>query len=286
MNELTTCFKINNRTVSTLVKAEKFSPGLDEVLFNIDDSPAKHSTWRNKGYTIQPFLSKQKNAQFREGIKNLIIKILNELDIKTDEFELYNYHKYVNDEQHLRFCKYITAGTAGTGGFSIDLLPIHISEIEKRIEEICNCPVTSEKRIEVNGKTIVVQNFFLRVVRPQRFKDNNPPHRDVHLERSRGAVNLYFPFSGSNENSSLPIIPESHFWPESHIVRSYGDTYINEVKYTNPATVYSLHGLNLITPNPGPDEVMVFTPYALHGGGYNFNTDVTRVSLEMRFWLK
>jgi hypothetical protein len=286
MNELTTCFKINNRTISSIVKAEKFSPGLDEVLFNIDDSPVKNSSWKTKGYTIQPFFDRQTNTIFREGIKNLVIRILNELEIKTDRFELHKYHEFVNDEQHLKFCKFITAGTTGTGGFSVDLLPIPILEIEKRIEEICNCPVTSEKRVELNGKTIIVQNFFLRVVRPQHFKDNNPPHRDVHLERSRGAVNLYFPFSGSNENSSLPIIPGSHFWPESHIVRSYGDTYVNEVKYTNPATVYSLHGLNLITPNPGPEEVMVFTPYALHGGGYNFNTDITRISLEMRFWKK
>ena len=40
----------------------------------------------------------------------------------------------------------------------------------------------------------------------------------------------------------------------------------------------------MITPNPAFDEVLVFTPYALHGGGVNLNKDTTRVSLEMRFW--
>jgi prepilin-type N-terminal cleavage/methylation domain-containing protein len=52
----------------------------------------------------------------------------------------------------------------------------------------------------------------------------------------------------------------------------------------NEATVAAVKGLNLITPNPGPEQVMVFTPYTIHGGGYNFNKDTTRVSLEMRFW--
>jgi ectoine hydroxylase-related dioxygenase (phytanoyl-CoA dioxygenase family) len=40
----------------------------------------------------------------------------------------------------------------------------------------------------------------------------------------------------------------------------------------------------LIRPNPKENEVMLFSPYLVHGGGYNFNADVTRISLEMRFW--
>ena len=32
------------------------------------------------------------------------------------------------------------------------------------------------------------------------------------------------------------------------------------------------------------NEVMLFSPYLVHGGGYNFNADVTRISLEIRFW--
>jgi len=31
---------------------------------------------------------------------------------------------------------------------------------------------------------------------------------------------------------------------------------------------------------------MVFTPYAIHGGGVNFSPDTTRVSLEIRLWRK
>jgi len=286
MNEVVTCFKINDRTISIPVRAERFSPGSDEILFEKTYSPVKDSQFKDKGYTIQPFLSFKKNTILREFIKNLVKNALENLQINTAGFELSQYHNYVNDEQHLQFVKEITAGTSGIGGFSTDILPFDVSEIDQRISEICNCPVTTIRNLFVDGKNYKINNFYLRVVRPQQFKDNNPPHRDVHLERNLGAVNLYLPFAGSNLNSSLPILPGSHFWSESQIVRSYGDTYVNSVKYTNPATISSVYGLNLITPNPSIEEVMVFTPYALHGGGYNFNSDVTRVSLEMRFWKK
>jgi ectoine hydroxylase-related dioxygenase (phytanoyl-CoA dioxygenase family) len=39
----------------------------------------------------------------------------------------------------------------------------------------------------------------------------------------------------------------------------------------------------MIRPNPGPSEVLVFSPYLVHGGGKNFGS-CTRVSLEMRFF--
>jgi ectoine hydroxylase-related dioxygenase (phytanoyl-CoA dioxygenase family) len=40
----------------------------------------------------------------------------------------------------------------------------------------------------------------------------------------------------------------------------------------------------MIRPNPSENEVLVFSPYLVHGGGYNTNIDITRISLEMRFW--
>ncbi len=32
------------------------------------------------------------------------------------------------------------------------------------------------------------------------------------------------------------------------------------------------------------NEFMLFSPYLVHGGGYNFNENKTKMSLEMRFW--
>ena len=48
--------------------------------------------------------------------------------------------------------------------------------------------------------------------------------------------------------------------------------------------VGAAYPLTLVRPNPGPNEVLVFSPYLIHGGAFNQQTDTTRVSLEMRFW--
>ena len=37
MNELTTPVKINDRIIDLPIKAERFAPGKNEVLFNIDE---------------------------------------------------------------------------------------------------------------------------------------------------------------------------------------------------------------------------------------------------------
>jgi hypothetical protein len=36
-------------------------------------------------------------------------------------------------------------------------------------------------------------------------------------------------------------------------------------------------------PNPGPNEVLIFSPYLIHGCSDNKNDDITRMSLEIRF---
>jgi ectoine hydroxylase-related dioxygenase (phytanoyl-CoA dioxygenase family) len=51
-----------------------------------------------------------------------------------------------------------------------------------------------------------------------------------------------------------------------------------------PAVKNSETPLELIRPNPSASEVLVFSPYLLHGGAVNLNADATRLSLEMRFW--
>jgi len=284
MNELTSVIKINERLVNLPIRADKFAPGSNTILFNNDKSPAKNTAWEKEGYTIARFLTPEDNNTINNGIKEFLENILRGISINTTGFTLDQYHTFVNDEQHLQAMEVIRAGSDGTGGIPMEIFPVPVDRVDKRISEICGTDVTCRKTFIVGDKPYTVKHFWIRVVRPQHFKDNNPPHRDVHLERSRGAVNLYYPIAGSNMDSSLPILPGSHFWSEAEIVRTYGEAYVNDTRYTNPATVAAARGLNLITPNPQENEVMVFTPYAIHGGGYNFNANSTRVSLEMRFW--
>ena len=54
----------------------------------------------------------------------------------------------------------------------------------------------------------------------------------------------------------------------------------------SPPSAYTImtQPLKMIRPNPGWNEVLVFSPYLIHGGGRNFATDATRISLEMRLF--
>jgi ectoine hydroxylase-related dioxygenase (phytanoyl-CoA dioxygenase family) len=97
-------------------------------------------------------------------------------------------------------------------------------------------------------------------------------------------VNIYAPIAGSNDKSSLIVIPTSHLWEESEIKRTKSGGKVNGLTYTVPAVVDATRTIVPLRPNPGLDEVLVFSPYCIHGGATNFTDDQTRVSLEIRFW--
>ena len=80
-------------------------------------------------------------------------------------------------------------------------------------------------------------------------------------------------------------MPGSHLLKESEILRTADGAFLNGTKYTVPCVI-SVKGEmpKLVRPNPGINEMMIFSPYMVHGGGYNLNEDQTRTSLEVRFW--
>lgn len=285
MNKVTTSFNINKRNVVLSIEAEQIAPGDDIVQFLQDNSPAKDAEWCRDGYIVTKFLTDNDNITIKKRITEIIKKYLNDLSIKTEDFCLENYHRYVTTVQHLTLIDQIRAGSQGTGGILFEELGIPTDRLDAEISRICNTQTTCRKSLDLgNDKTYRVSHFFVRIVRPGTNKDNNPPHKDTHMGRLRNAVNLYYPVAGSDSNSSLPIIPGSHLWSEQSIIKTSGETLINGTKYNVPAIVATANGLNLVTPNPQYGDALVFTPYAIHGGGINFNTNTTRVSLEIRFW--
>lgn len=247
--------------------------GADEVLIETDDNLLANLPYNVEGYGIFPFLDAEIYAQLKAGITQLIADYLTEAGAQMDKnFRLEQYHTYANsDALHTYVVKKIQKG------IPFDYFPIEPSKIENRIGELLGFKVTKEHIGHYDS-------FSIRVVRPNRLSDNNPPHRDVWLDRLRNAVNIYAPMAGSNENSALPMIPGSHHWKESEIERTAVGASVNGAAYTVPCVVGSKYGLEMVRPNPGLNEVCLFSPYLIHGGGYNLNTDTTRVSLEMRFW--
>ena len=93
------------------------------------------------------------------------------------------------------------------------------------------------------------------------------------------------PVAGSNENSALMLQPSSHYWNESDIMVTKGGAYFkhSNKKYSVDAIVSSKIPIQMIRPNPTPEQIMIFSPYLIHGCSNNSNSNCTRFSLEVRF---
>ena len=83
----------------------------------------------------------------------------------------------------------------------------------------------------------------------------------------------------------MGLIPGSHLLNESEIERTADGAILNGTSYSVPCVI-SVKGEQprLLRPDPKENQVMLFSPYMVHGGGYNFNKNTTRMSLEVRFW--
>jgi hypothetical protein len=271
-----TVFQINEQIIEMNVEGETFF-GSEEVLLNNDDDLTKDCSWHNNGYIIKTLLTKELYYKILEGITKIIQSIIEKETSETLQiFSLEKYHEFCEDNAlHLKVIEQIQKY------MPLENFPISYELLDKAISEICGNNVTCNHPTKE-----VSRRFYIRIVRPQKLTDNNPPHRDVWLDRLRDAVNIYLPLAGSNLKSSLPLIPGSHLWKESDIERTVSGAKVNGVSFTVPCVVGSVHGLKMIRPQVGINEVMVFSPYLIHGGGCNLNADATRVSIEIRFWRK
>lgn len=250
--------------------------GENTVLLHEDVDVIGNTTFSEVGFEIVDLVSASEFEKIEEGFTALIKGFMEEEGVSgLENFELVNYHQYIgDDETHLRVVKHIQQG------IPFEKFPLPATVLDEKLSAICGMPLESYCR-KLDHHT-----FSIRIVRPNILTDNNPPHRDVWLDHLRNAVNIYLPICGSNENSALPILPKSHHWKESEIERTAAGAIINGIKFNVPCVVGSDYGLKMIRPNPALLQATVFSPYLIHGGGYNLNTDTTRVSLEMRFWPK
>lgn len=267
-------FNVENKIIEFVVFGETFY-GEDEILLDNEIDLTANTSFRDTGFACVPFLSKENNEKIREGFRKLIFDLASEFDefkISYNDFLLEDYHNYVNDEIHYSIVNNLKKG------LSADFFPIDISIVEQRMSEICNIGPLSSYLNEFKSKT-----FSFRIVRPG-VNESNPPHRDVWLDRLKNAINIYFPIAGSSIDSSLPLVLGSHRWKESEIERTTKGAVTKNLQYSVPTVTGSLREIKMIRPQPQENEVLVFSPYLIHGGAYNFQNNKTRVSLEARFW--
>lgn len=232
------------------------------------------TSWAESGFSIEKLFSSTNYLAFAEATKALLLSLWRSAGLDVP-------HNFLLDQYHtltLRPGDHLAA-IDKTRLLSTDDFPLGVTALENRISEICQVPVVA--RNPYDGQTI----FHFRVVRPNS-TDNNPLHRDVWLEDFDNCINLYIPIAGSNEHSSLIILPGSHHWTESRFERTKDGAVINGVKFNVPA-VTSIDGdYKIVRPDPGKNELLIFSPYLIHGGSINLNTDKTRISIEIRLWRK
>lgn len=241
--------------------------GEDMVLLDNDINLLKDSDFDNTGFKIFDLEDYQNVLQ--TFIKNKILDII-KIDSVPSAISLENYHHYVNEDDHKKILNNMPYKTNDE----------NIVDFCKYIEDFVSESLCTRVKIFNN-------DIWFRISRPSEkyYNDNNPCHRDVYLDFYRNIVNIYLPIVGSNEKSSLKIQPESHKWNENTTIVTNGGAYFKNIdkKYSVDAIVASKNILSMIRPNPTNNQVMIFSPYLIHGCASNHNEDITRISLEIRF---
>ncbi len=246
--------------------------GEPHVLLHKAQDLTSNTAWARKGFSIERFLDDATYETFRRNTVTLLVSCWRKAGLDVpDGFPPEQYHRLVPDmHTHLRAIDH-------TKLLRTNEFPVPIEIVEKRIGEICGIPLRALNPFDQQSV------FHFRVIRPSS-GDNNPLHRDVWLEDYDNCINLYIPIAGSNELSSLILIPGSHHWPESQFERTVQGALINKIRFNVPA-VTAIHGEFICErPSPGENEVLVFSPYLIHGGAVNLNSDTTRISIELRLW--
>ena len=255
----------------------KYISGKNEVLLHYDDDLIEKTNFSIKGFKIvnlkKSFGHQNIIAEVERYLKNIIEK---ELNNKLQDFKLSMYHKYINDKTHNRIIKKFSNGILFNKIISRNLF-------ERTVSEILNIDVTTQNK---NFNNVNANKYFLRIIRPNLKSDFNPPHKDVYIGRLKSAVNIYLPICGSNNKSALPIFPKSHKINENNIFKSKNNSKFNNKKFTVPTIVKCRPDLKLVRPNPKIHQLLIFSPYLIHGGGINENKNLTRISIEARFWRK
>ncbi len=247
--------------------------GAEVVLLDNDDDLTAGQPWSAIGYTVEPFLTADSRAKMRRDVAAFLEQQLRALGYVGAPVEWTRYHEIAALEPalHHAFVEGVRRGFEAAGG------PVPVAEIEDAVSDVCGMRVTAF------SPHLGAAYGAFRIVRPGS-TDNNPPHRDVWIDRLRDAINIYAPLFGSNALSSLPLVAASHHWPESDIERTLGGATADARVYTVPAVTGARRPVALERPDVPDDHCLVFSPYLIHGGARNFNHNLTRISLEMRFW--
>ena len=250
-----------------------FFYGKKKCLYNSESSIIGNAYWEKEGYVIQNLLTDSQFSILRDSITSTLIRIISDLGINfnKDIFNIEDYHLFISsNEAHQSVVERTSKLVEDNFDFDFSILTNNLSQI-------------MDFRLTSLIKDINRSHIQLRINRPKSL-DINPPHRDGYIDIFKDTLNVWVPIAGCNENTSLPIIPFSHFIPENELLKtSIRGATINNKVYNVPCILESNKGnLKMIRPNPKYNEALLFTPFLIHGAAFN-NSKKTRIALELRF---
>ena len=265
--------RLNQHDVTYHIEGAAAPADDGRVLLHAAVDLTANTPWAPAGYCVAPGLAPPLQAQLQHGLATLLREALREAGVPVAaNFDVSHYHHAIADDsaRHL-------AVVNQTKEIRQQYLPIPAAVLEARVSELIG------RRVQALNPWDGERFFHLRIIRPHR-PDNNPLHRDIWLPDYDDCLNIYLPVAGSTPDSAMPLVPGSHHWPENRTGRTAQGAVYNGIRFTVPALTNADAPLEIVRPSPRPDELLLFSPYLLHGGAVNLTPDATRVSLEMRFW--
>lgn len=259
-------YLIESKGVSRNVSADIELNNINKSLISEDLNLLEGLKENKDGFFICDFLSKN-------SMENLVNSVLNYLSRKFGEsITTNNFNEIFLKMNTSYFHKKMKEVYKG---IPFSYLPFNVSFLEDWASNMLQKKV---KLFCLEDPTLLI-----RIVRPFA-SDFNPPHRDVYIDRLRNKVNCFMPLLGVNSESSLPIIPKSHNWRESDTKRTKLNPIVDGIKFSVPAMLYKKDFSPLVLKRPKVNygEVMIFSPYCIHGGAKNLSME-TRMSFEFRF---
>lgn len=262
-------YVINKQTIEYDVFQES---ELDKNQYHVNELISKQASPYKNGYK-----SVDLNIEELELIRKRSLQVINSALSKhslDNLIFLEDYHKVVpSDEIHLQVLKTIGKLIQPQNlGIDVGLLASEIKNHFKIDNYELDCRFVCD----------------LRILRPYRgaMMDNNPLHRDSWLKIIGDCINVFIPIAGVTNKSSLSLIPQSHLWDGKYIERTVSNAFIGNVQYGLPAVTGINRKFKLIRPKLAKNQILIFSSNIIHGGAVNLNQDSTRVSIELRFWIK
>jgi len=262
-------YRVNKTTINFDINQETI--GDEQLDYNHKDLIKDSQSWYKAGYNVLKV-----PVEFIKQIRNETLAYLKKI-AKSQSLgqltQIKNYHQLISsDVDHLNFI------SAVGKHIRPELLGLDQNTLAEIVKKVCGLDST----LGINCKNLC----DIRLFRPYNSNkmDNNPLHRDTWLPVLNNCVNIYIPIAGSDDKSSLVLIPGSHLWSRSVVSRTKENAKIKGTQYGLPSIAAIKTDYEAIRPHMEEDEILIFSSNIIHGGSVNLNSDITRCSIEIRFW--